>query len=168
MTTPFTAAPKSTVWGSHCHLQQAPSHHESNMFFFFSFFSASKFSWQCVSLNMIKTSRSPPLLFSSPPSPPLLFLTHTNSSDLREYGDDDEDHQDTTVNQMLVPRSHQEDATLILNNLLKEYDKTLRPDIGGKDQKWWGGVGGFFGWRRNFGDAVQGLALCLSCPWCWN
>uniref|UniRef100_A0A3Q2WB38 Neurotransmitter-gated ion-channel ligand-binding domain-containing protein n=1 Tax=Haplochromis burtoni TaxID=8153 RepID=A0A3Q2WB38_HAPBU len=53
-------------------------------------------------------------------------------SDLREYGDDDEDHQDTTVNQMLVPRSHQEDATLILNNLLKEYDKTLRPDIGEK------------------------------------
>lgn len=127
------------------------------------------FSWQCVSvLNMIKTSRSPPLLFSSPPPPPLLFLTHTNSSDLREYGDDDEDHQDTTVNQMLVPRSHQEDATLILNNLLKEYDKTLRPDIGGKDQKWWRGVGGFFGWRRNFGDAVQGMALCLSCPWCWN
>lgn len=137
--------------------------------FFSSFFSASKFSWQCVSvLNMIKTSRSPPLLFSSPPPPPLLFLTHTNSSDLREYGDDDEDHQDTTVNQMLVPRSHQEDATLILNNLLKEYDKTLRPDIGGKDQKWWRGVGGFFGWRRNFGDAVQGMALCLSCPWCWN
>ena len=33
---------------------------------------------------------------------------------------------------MLVPRSHQEDATLILNNLLKEYDKTLRPDIGGE------------------------------------
>uniref|UniRef100_A0A3Q0SJX0 Gamma-aminobutyric acid type A receptor subunit gamma3 n=1 Tax=Amphilophus citrinellus TaxID=61819 RepID=A0A3Q0SJX0_AMPCI len=28
--------------------------------------------------------------------------------------------------------SHQEDATLILNNLLKEYDKTLRPDIGEK------------------------------------
>uniref|UniRef100_A0A3Q4HJY0 Gamma-aminobutyric acid type A receptor subunit gamma3 n=1 Tax=Neolamprologus brichardi TaxID=32507 RepID=A0A3Q4HJY0_NEOBR len=84
---------------------------------------------------MIKTSRSAPLLFSSPPPPPLLSLTHTNSSDLREYGDDDEDHQDTTVNQMLVPRSHQEDATLILNNLLKEYDKTLRPDIGGKDQE---------------------------------
>uniref|UniRef100_A0A672YET8 Gamma-aminobutyric acid type A receptor gamma3 subunit n=1 Tax=Sphaeramia orbicularis TaxID=375764 RepID=A0A672YET8_9TELE len=54
------------------------------------------------------------------------------SSDQLEYGDDDEDQHDTTVNQMLVPRSHQEDATLILNNLLKEYDKTLRPDIGGK------------------------------------
>ncbi|KAK5847549.1 hypothetical protein PBY51_016669 [Eleginops maclovinus] len=52
--------------------------------------------------------------------------------DLLEYGDDEEDPNDTTVNQMLVPRSHQEDATLILNNLLKEYDKTLRPDIGGE------------------------------------
>uniref|UniRef100_H2LI03 Gamma-aminobutyric acid type A receptor subunit gamma3 n=1 Tax=Oryzias latipes TaxID=8090 RepID=H2LI03_ORYLA len=39
---------------------------------------------------------------------------------------------DSTVSQMLVPRSHQEDATLILNNLLREYDKTLRPDIGEK------------------------------------
>ncbi len=64
--------------------------------------------------------------FVFPPSSPPL------SSDLLEYGDDDEHHQDTTVNQMLVPRSHQEDATLILNNLLKEYDKTLRPDIGSK------------------------------------
>lgn len=61
-----------------------------------------------------------------PPSPP------SSDSDLLDYGDDDEDLHDTTVNQMLVPRSHQEDATLILNNLLKEYDKTLRPDIGGK------------------------------------
>uniref|UniRef100_A0A665U6L8 Gamma-aminobutyric acid receptor subunit gamma-3-like n=1 Tax=Echeneis naucrates TaxID=173247 RepID=A0A665U6L8_ECHNA len=59
----------------------------------------------------------------------ILFLL---LSDLLEYGDDDEDQHDTTVNQMLVPRSHQEDATLILNNLLKEYDKTLRPDIGGR------------------------------------
>lgn len=39
---------------------------------------------------------------------------------------------------MLVPRSHQEDATIVLNNLLKEYDKNLRPDIGGKA----GGGGG--------------------------
>lgn len=39
------------------------------------------------------------------------------------------------MNQMLAPktpRSHQSDATQILNNLLKEYDKKLRPDIGGK------------------------------------
>lgn len=51
--------------------------------------------------------------------------------DLLDYGDY-EDRHDSTVNQMLVPRSHQEDATIVLNNLLKEYDKTLRPDIGGK------------------------------------
>uniref|UniRef100_A0A3Q3LFP4 Gamma-aminobutyric acid type A receptor subunit gamma3 n=1 Tax=Mastacembelus armatus TaxID=205130 RepID=A0A3Q3LFP4_9TELE len=57
--------------------------------------------------------------------------TMTNACDLLEYGDDEDQH-DTTVNQMLVPRSYQEDATLILNNLLKEYDKTLRPDIGVK------------------------------------
>ncbi|KAI3365969.1 hypothetical protein L3Q82_009802, partial [Scortum barcoo] len=61
-----------------------------------------------------------------------LLLARGARSDLLEYGDDDEHHRDTTVNQMLVPRSHQEDATLILNNLLKEYDKTLRPDIGSK------------------------------------
>lgn len=61
-----------------------------------------------------------------------IFPSPHFSSDLLEYGDDEEDLHDTTVNQMLVPRSHQEDATLILNNLLREYDKTLRPDIGGK------------------------------------
>lgn len=51
--------------------------------------------------------------------------------DLLDYADY-EDHHDATVNQMLIPRSHQEDATIVLNNLLKEYDKTLRPDIGGE------------------------------------
>lgn len=57
------------------------------------------------------------------------------SCDLLEYGDDEEDLHDSTVSQMLAPRSHQEDATMILNNLLREYDKTLRPDIGGEDQE---------------------------------
>lgn len=60
------------------------------------------------------------------------LVFHPFSCDLLEYGDDDEDPNDTTVTQMLAPRSHQEDATLILNNLLKDYDKTLRPDIGGE------------------------------------
>uniref|UniRef100_A0A8C2WTM0 Gamma-aminobutyric acid type A receptor subunit gamma3 n=1 Tax=Cyclopterus lumpus TaxID=8103 RepID=A0A8C2WTM0_CYCLU len=64
--------------------------------------------------------------------PPFFGDFHPPSSDLLEYGADDEDPNDTSVNQMLVPRSHQADATRILNNLLKEYDKTLRPDIGGK------------------------------------
>lgn len=56
----------------------------------------------------------------------------SSSPNLLPHGDYDEDLHDATGNQMLMPRSHQEDATLILNNLLKEYDRTLRPDIGGK------------------------------------
>uniref|UniRef100_A0A3B3D0H4 Gamma-aminobutyric acid receptor subunit gamma-3 n=1 Tax=Oryzias melastigma TaxID=30732 RepID=A0A3B3D0H4_ORYME len=43
-----------------------------------------------------------------------------------------EDYDDTTVKQMLAPRSQETDTTEILNNLLKEYDKKLRPDIGVK------------------------------------
>ncbi|XP_072293816.1 gamma-aminobutyric acid receptor subunit gamma-3 [Eucyclogobius newberryi] len=46
--------------------------------------------------------------------------------------EDDEDYEDVTVNQMLAPKSQQSDATEILNSLLKEYDKKLRPDIGVK------------------------------------
>lgn len=44
----------------------------------------------------------------------------------------DEEYEDVTVNQMLAPKSQDSDTTEILNNLLKEYDKKLRPDIGGK------------------------------------
>lgn len=43
----------------------------------------------------------------------------------------EEDYEDVTVNQMLAPKSQDTDTTEILNNLLKEYDKKLRPDIGG-------------------------------------
>lgn len=46
-----------------------------------------------------------------------------------EYAE--EDYEDVIVNQMLVPKSQDTDTTQILNNLLKEYDKKLRPDIGG-------------------------------------
>lgn len=49
-----------------------------------------------------------------------------------EYSE--EDYDDTTVEQMLAPRSQETDTTEILNNLLKEYDKKLRPDIGGEAQ----------------------------------
>ncbi|MED6293664.1 hypothetical protein CHARACLAT_012745, partial [Characodon lateralis] len=42
----------------------------------------------------------------------------------------EEDYEDVTVNQMLAPKSQETDTTAILNNLLKEYDKKLRPDIG--------------------------------------
>uniref|UniRef100_A0A3B5LJR4 Neurotransmitter-gated ion-channel ligand-binding domain-containing protein n=1 Tax=Xiphophorus couchianus TaxID=32473 RepID=A0A3B5LJR4_9TELE len=44
----------------------------------------------------------------------------------------EEDYEDVTVNQMLAPKSQETDTTEILNNLLKEYDKKLRPDIGVK------------------------------------
>nr|XP_020465541.1 gamma-aminobutyric acid receptor subunit gamma-3 isoform X2 [Monopterus albus] len=58
----------------------------------------------------------------------LLSALHTCSLTF-EY---EEDYEDVTVNQMLAPKSQQTDATEILNNLLKEYDKKLRPDIGVK------------------------------------
>ncbi|XP_057193522.1 gamma-aminobutyric acid receptor subunit gamma-3 isoform X2 [Triplophysa rosa] len=45
---------------------------------------------------------------------------------------EDDEYDDVTVNQMLAPKTHETDATQILNNLLKEYDKKLRPDIGVK------------------------------------
>lgn len=51
------------------------------------------------------------------------------SSETTEY---DEEYEDVTVNQMLAPKTQENDATQILNNLLKEYDKKLRPDIGGR------------------------------------
>ncbi|KAJ8407266.1 hypothetical protein AAFF_G00278400 [Aldrovandia affinis] len=44
----------------------------------------------------------------------------------------EEEYEDVTVNQMLAPKTQETDATQILNNLLKEYDKKLRPDIGVK------------------------------------
>ncbi|XP_009300843.1 gamma-aminobutyric acid receptor subunit gamma-3 isoform X1 [Danio rerio] len=48
------------------------------------------------------------------------------------FASDDDEYDDVTVNQMLAPKTHETDATQILNNLLKEYDKKLRPDIGVK------------------------------------
>ncbi|XP_040195296.1 gamma-aminobutyric acid receptor subunit gamma-3-like [Rana temporaria] len=47
---------------------------------------------------------------------------------------DDDEYEDLTINQkwVLAPKTQDTDATLILNKLLKEYDKKLRPDIGVK------------------------------------
>ncbi|KAL7891377.1 hypothetical protein AOLI_G00008530 [Acnodon oligacanthus] len=56
---------------------------------------------------------------------PSVYSSQTIASEEEEY-------DDVTVNQMLAPRTHETDATQILNNLLKEYDKKLRPDIGGE------------------------------------
>ncbi|XP_041055132.1 gamma-aminobutyric acid receptor subunit gamma-3 isoform X2 [Carcharodon carcharias] len=47
---------------------------------------------------------------------------------------DEDEYEDLTVNQkwVLAPKLQDRDATKILNHLLKEYDKKLRPDIGMK------------------------------------
>ncbi|XP_034073069.1 gamma-aminobutyric acid receptor subunit gamma-3 isoform X3 [Gymnodraco acuticeps] len=58
----------------------------------------------------------------------LMSALHTCSLTVQH----EEDYEDVTVNQMLAPKSQESDATEILNNLLKEYDKKLRPDIGVK------------------------------------
>uniref|UniRef100_A0A8C6SF71 Gamma-aminobutyric acid type A receptor subunit gamma3 n=1 Tax=Neogobius melanostomus TaxID=47308 RepID=A0A8C6SF71_9GOBI len=81
----------------------------------------------------VSPSHPPSPKCAMPSFPPFTYSSSSRSCDLLEYGDEDEEDQhDTAVNQRLVPRSHQADATNILNNLLKEYDKTLRPDIGVK------------------------------------
>lgn len=45
---------------------------------------------------------------------------------------EEEESEDSPSNQkwVLAPRSQDTDVTLILNKLLREYDKKLRPDIG--------------------------------------
>uniref|UniRef100_A0A803U151 Neurotransmitter-gated ion-channel ligand-binding domain-containing protein n=1 Tax=Anolis carolinensis TaxID=28377 RepID=A0A803U151_ANOCA len=47
---------------------------------------------------------------------------------------EDDDFEDFTTNQKWVmsPKTHDTDVTLLLNKLLREYDKKLRPDIGMK------------------------------------
>ncbi|KAF4078775.1 hypothetical protein AMELA_G00185430 [Ameiurus melas] len=57
----------------------------------------------------------------------LLSVLHACSQTLAS---EDEEYDDVTVSQMLSPKKNEMDATQILNNLLKEYDKKLRPDIG--------------------------------------
>uniref|UniRef100_A0A8C7YD54 Gamma-aminobutyric acid receptor subunit gamma-3 n=1 Tax=Oryzias sinensis TaxID=183150 RepID=A0A8C7YD54_9TELE len=63
-------------------------------------------------------------------APVVLLSVLYPCSETVEYSE--EDYDDTTVKQMLAPRSQETDTTEILNNLLKEYDKKLRPDIGVK------------------------------------
>lgn len=47
---------------------------------------------------------------------------------------EEDDFEDSTANQKWVmsPKTHDTDVTLLLNKLLREYDKKLRPDIGSK------------------------------------
>uniref|UniRef100_F7F4X5 Neurotransmitter-gated ion-channel ligand-binding domain-containing protein n=1 Tax=Monodelphis domestica TaxID=13616 RepID=F7F4X5_MONDO len=45
---------------------------------------------------------------------------------------EDDEYEDLSYNQkwVLAPKTQDTDVTLILNKLLREYDKKLRPDIG--------------------------------------
>lgn len=45
---------------------------------------------------------------------------------------EEDEYEDSSSNQkwVLAPKSQDTDVTLILNKLLREYDKKLRPDIG--------------------------------------
>lgn len=45
---------------------------------------------------------------------------------------EEDEHEESSSNQkwVLAPKSQDTDVTLILNKLLREYDRKLRPDIG--------------------------------------
>ncbi|KAL2310685.1 hypothetical protein Nmel_002351 [Mimus melanotis] len=57
----------------------------------------------------------------------LLSVFHACSRTVEE-----DEYEDGTTNQkwVLAPKTQDTDVTLILNKLLREYDKKLRPDIG--------------------------------------
>ncbi|XP_017592454.1 PREDICTED: gamma-aminobutyric acid receptor subunit gamma-3-like [Corvus brachyrhynchos] len=57
----------------------------------------------------------------------LLSVFHACSTKVEE-----DEYEDGTTNQkwVLAPKTQDTDVTLILNKLLREYDKKLRPDIG--------------------------------------
>lgn len=64
---------------------------------------------------------------------PLLLLTlHTLCRNYRSRKVEEDEYEDSSSNQkwVLAPKSQDTDVTLILNKLLREYDKKLRPDIG--------------------------------------
>ncbi|XP_036159776.1 gamma-aminobutyric acid receptor subunit gamma-3 [Myotis myotis] len=62
----------------------------------------------------------------------LLVLCLLPGLQARSRKAEEEDQEDTASNQkwVLAPKSQDTDVTLILNKLLREYDKKLRPDIG--------------------------------------
>ncbi|XP_031359986.1 gamma-aminobutyric acid receptor subunit gamma-3 isoform X3 [Lonchura striata] len=61
---------------------------------------------------------------------PVLFLLSVFHACSRKIEEDE--YEDGTTNQkwVLAPKTQDTDVTLILNKLLREYDKKLRPDIG--------------------------------------
>uniref|UniRef100_A0A8I5ZZR3 Gamma-aminobutyric acid type A receptor subunit gamma 3 n=1 Tax=Rattus norvegicus TaxID=10116 RepID=A0A8I5ZZR3_RAT len=62
----------------------------------------------------------------------LLLLCLFSGLHARSRRVEEDDSEDSPSNQkwVLAPKSQDTDVTLILNKLLREYDKKLRPDIG--------------------------------------
>ena len=60
--------------------------------------------------------------------------TNTLCCNYRSREVEEAEYEDSSSNQkwVLAPKSQDTDVTLILNKLLREYDKKLRPDIGSK------------------------------------
>lgn len=58
--------------------------------------------------------------------------THVLCRNYRSRKVEEDEYEDSSSNQkwVLAPKSQDTDVTLILNKLLREYDKKLRPDIG--------------------------------------
>nr|XP_045366056.1 gamma-aminobutyric acid receptor subunit gamma-3-like [Camelus bactrianus] len=62
----------------------------------------------------------------------LQLIYHTLCHNSRSRKVEEDEYEDSSSNQkwVLAPKSQDRDVTLILNKLLREYDKKLRPDIG--------------------------------------
>ncbi|KFO19725.1 Gamma-aminobutyric acid receptor subunit gamma-3 [Fukomys damarensis] len=62
----------------------------------------------------------------------LLLLCLFSGLHARSRKVEEDEYEDSSSNQkwVLAPKSQDTDVTLILNKLLREYDKKLRPDIG--------------------------------------
>uniref|UniRef100_A0A452QCH1 Neurotransmitter-gated ion-channel ligand-binding domain-containing protein n=1 Tax=Ursus americanus TaxID=9643 RepID=A0A452QCH1_URSAM len=64
--------------------------------------------------------------------PLLQLILHGLCPNYRSRKVEEDEYEDSSSNQkwVLAPKSQDTDVTLILNKLLREYDKKLRPDIG--------------------------------------
>uniref|UniRef100_A0A8C4MLV1 Uncharacterized protein n=1 Tax=Equus asinus asinus TaxID=83772 RepID=A0A8C4MLV1_EQUAS len=64
--------------------------------------------------------------------PILQLMCHSLCHNYRSRKMEEDEYEDSSSNQkwVLAPKSQDTDVTLILNKLLREYDKKLRPDIG--------------------------------------
>ncbi|CAI5772143.1 Gamma-aminobutyric acid receptor subunit gamma-3 [Podarcis lilfordi] len=83
----------------------------------------------CLAHQILIQGPPPP-----PPPPRRPSLAAKSCQKLRSRKVEEDDFEDFTTNQKWVmsPKTHDTDVTLLLNKLLREYDKKLRPDIGMK------------------------------------